>query len=187
MLYRCIRQDSVTKDQLETTLQYMEPLRRAQIESIAHPEVKRATVCGEWLCKTMLAEQSGLPFEQISLAREKNGKPFAQNLPLYFSISHSGAWVACAVSHTPVGIDLESIKKRDLSVAERICSPEETDFIFAEKEKQTHRFLKVWTVKEAFVKMTGEGIKALSGADYFALLPRTICTETEEYILSVIE
>ncbi len=187
MLYRCIRLDSVPPHQLETTLQHMEPSRRAQTESISHPDVKRATISGEWLCKTMLSEQSGLPFAQISLARGKDGKPFALNLPLHFSVSHSGAWVACAISQSPVGIDLESVRNRDLSVTKRVCSPEETDFIFADQREQLQRFLKVWTVKEAFVKMTGVGIKALPQADYFALLPRAVCVQTEEYILSVIE
>ncbi len=187
MVYRCIRQDSVLKEDLQKTLNCMTPERRAHIERITHPDVRLATLCGEWLCKVMLSEQSGMAFEQICLTRRGDGKPEAQNLPLHFNVSHSGDFVACAVSRRPVGIDLEVLKTRDLSVAKRICSEKELAFIAPEKPDALHRFLKVWTAKEAYVKLSGIGIKAMAEADYFALQERLVCIEKDGYILSVIK
>ena len=187
MVYLCIRQDSIPQSNLEKTLALMAPERRCQVERISHDDVRRATLCGEWLCKQMLAEQSGQASKDIRLFRDKNGKPQAENLPFHFNVSHSGAWVACAVSEVPIGIDLEVVRERDLAVARRICSPDEMAYIFDSEQDRLYRFLQVWTAKEAYVKLTGIGIKAMSEANYFDLKDRLFFVQKDDYILSVIE
>ncbi len=184
MVWRCILQENITRAQQELCLRLMEPSRRAAVERISHKDVRESTINGEWLAKTMLSERSGRPVEDILLARDKDGKPYAENLPLHFSISHSGAFVACAVSDTPVGLDLEEIRHRDITVARRICSEREMAFILG-GEDPLKRFLKVWTAKEAYVKLTGIGIKGMREADYFALQPRLQVIERDEYIITV--
>lgn len=187
MVYRLLQMQNIPRDEIEKTLSCMEPSRKEQVRRITHSDVWHATVCGEWLCKTLLSEQSGQRFEDIRLWRDENGKPQAENLPFHFNISHSAGWVACAVSDKPIGIDLEVIQSRDLSVARRICSQGELDFIFAEGKDSLRRFLQVWTAKEAYVKLTGIGIKAMKEADFFALREHLFSLEKDNCILSIIE
>lgn len=188
MRVELIKKENITDEQCRRCIELMEPERRAAVERISHQGVRESTVCGEWLAKRMLSEACGIPVEDIRLVREENGKPYAWNLPLYFSISHSGDHVACAVSERPVGLDIEEKRARDVSAARRICSGKELDYILVgDGEERLLRFLRVWTAKEAYVKLTGEGIKGMKKADFFELLSRLEVQETEECILSAIE
>ena len=186
MLVKCVRKENITAAQRGRCLELMSAERRASVERITHMPTRESTLCGEWLAKTMLSEMSGIPVEEIRLARDERGKPYAVNLPLYFSISHSGEHVACAVSSVPVGLDIEEMRDRDPSVASRVCSEEELAFIFDEAEDVLRRFLQVWTAKEACVKQTGIGLAGMREADYFALQPRLESREEDGCIISVV-
>lgn len=207
MRVELIKKENISDVQRRRCIDLMDPKRRAAVERITHQGVRESTVCGEWLAKRMLSELSGMPVEEIRLARDHNGKPYVQNLPLYFSVSHSGESVACAVSERPVGLDIEEKRERDVGVARRICSQKELDYVFSQhkgsdplckiytrgqtpcvdEKERLRRFLRVWTAKEAFVKLTGEGIKGMKDADFFELLARLKVQETEDCILTVIE
>jgi len=87
----------------------------------------------------------------------EHGKPMIDGLE--FSLSHSGNLVVCAVSHEPVGCDVEEIRKAPERVAERYFSCGEQEYLsqFAEEEYD-RAFFRLWTMKESYVKMTGEGM-----------------------------
>ena len=87
----------------------------------------------------------------------EHGKPMIDGLE--FSLSHSGNLVVCAVSHEPVGCDVEEIRKAPERVAERYFSCGEQEYLsqFAEEEYD-RAFFRLWTMKESYVKMTGEGL-----------------------------
>ena len=90
----------------------------------------------------------------IVLKRDASGRPYVDSLPLFISVSHSGSIAVCAVSDRPVGIDVEQIKKRSFKLTDRIFSEDEIAYISGSAK----RFFEVWTAKEAYAKMTGEGI-----------------------------
>jgi phosphopantetheinyl transferase len=84
----------------------------------------------------------------------------ALRLP-HFNISHSGGHVVCAVCDEPVGIDVEVVKPIDMNIANRFFSEDERERIFSGPEDERGRlglFYDVWTRKESFIKMTGEGL-----------------------------
>lgn len=94
----------------------------------------------------------------------------------HLSLSHSGAWLACAVAPQPVGIDLEvkdiqSPGRRDvLALAAMACSPGELAQLQAldgGPARQRH-FLQIWSLKEAYFKCTGTGVD-------FATIRRVEC------------
>lgn len=104
----------------------------------------------------------------------EKGKPTDRVDPAcFFNFSHCRTAVAAAVSHCPVGVDVESFRRVRASVVKRSCSSRECAYIFsggesspaqAETEEsfcssqQIRRFLQLWTLKESYVKMTGDGI-----------------------------
>lgn len=110
---------------------------------------------------TSLQEMSGAALavlKQIDIVKLPSGAPqvFVGSVPdaRSVSITHSGPWAAAAVSapHTFLGIDLEKIEKRSRAWAEEFFDP-------AEKGPATDAHLtKVWTQKEAVVKLLGRGL-----------------------------
>jgi 4'-phosphopantetheinyl transferase len=69
--------------------------------------------------------------------------------------------VVVAVASAPVGIDVERIRKPRLDVALRFFSEEEKGVLLKlPDEEQTQYFYRLWTIKESYLKLTGEGLTA---------------------------
>lgn len=83
-----------------------------------------------------------------------NGKPVYRNSDIYFNLSHAGNYVVCAVSDKAVGVDIERLRKNVIRVAKRFFTQAECDWIGNDSLK----FSRIWTLKEAYAKLTGEGI-----------------------------
>lgn len=88
------------------------------------------------------------------------GKPYFNELPLYFSLSHSKDFCLCAFSEQEIGADIELIKEKPNKVGERFFSEEEKkELQFCEDIRGKNLlFYKLWTRKEAYGKMTGCGV-----------------------------
>ena len=100
--------------------------------------------------------------DALAVARGEKGKPYFPNVPgLHFSVSHSGKLFACAFASFPVGLDIQEYKNRSdesercMKIARRFFHPDETDAL---ERSTVSAFYKIWTAKEAYVKMTGQGI-----------------------------
>lgn len=90
-----------------------------------------------------------------------NGKPILKDYPdIHFNISHSGKYVVCAVANVPVGVDIEGNRPINAAVAKRFFSAEENEWVSAADNQsvQEQRFFRLWTLKEAYAKATGQGI-----------------------------
>ena len=89
--------------------------------------------------------------------RERQGKPyFSSNCEIFFNISHSSNYVACVIGNRPVGIDIEKARKGRQNLAKRFFDVSEAEWI---KECDSdQRFFRIWTLKEAYGKATGQGV-----------------------------
>lgn len=84
------------------------------------------------------------------------GTPYLEDGP-YFSISHSKRGIAVAISDTPIGIDIECIRNVDEGLIRKTMNSEEQKFIRSNSRPEIE-FIRLWTRKEAYVKMKGTGI-----------------------------
>lgn len=115
---------------------------------------------------------------------EEYGKPYFENFKnLHFNASHSGEIAICAFSDTEVGCDIEIISKFNTDLAKRFFTQGEYEFIISANEKprdtysqQAKRFYRIWTLKESFLKLTGEGIS--NGLDNFEIRFKNDITPT---------
>lgn len=102
-----------------------------------------------------------------------DGKPYFPTRPgLFFNLSHSGHYAVCIVSDHACGIDIEGGRSVKLSVAKRFFSDFEYHWIADTKDLalQEQRFLRLWTLKEAYAKATGRGIaKEITQAVYMPM------------------
>ncbi len=83
------------------------------------------------------------------------GKPEADGI--FFNISHSGEYVIGVASHTPIGCDIEKMVKAPIEIADRFFYNAEKDYISAH-QNMDFAFWQLWTLKESYMKMTGEGM-----------------------------
>jgi 4'-phosphopantetheinyl transferase len=79
---------------------------------------------------------------------------------LRFNISHSGDRALIVLARVEVGADVEHLKKRRTDdIARRFFAPAEQQRLFAlPASAREAAFFRLWTCKEAFLKVTGEGL-----------------------------
>ena len=122
---------------------------------------------GRELLQMMYEAAYGSPMPPVLVT--DRGKPYFENAPVHFSISHTKHYVFCALSEQPVGIDAEEADRQiDLRLADKILSPNEKAQYDKAKNKQT-ALLTFWVLKEAHAKFTGEGLKGYPNQTDFSL------------------
>lgn len=102
-----------------------------------------------------LCRHEGINIGELKFMRDEKCKPYLEGSQYHISFSHSGGLFASALSVQKIGIDIETKryeKEHAYAVAQRFFCKEEIDFIESEPQKN---FIKVWTRKEAYVKMCG--------------------------------
>lgn len=120
---------------------------------------------------SQVLERLKAPMEPEYLYSEK-GKPYFKEIPLFFSLSHSREYVFCAFSRQELGADIQFQRSGiKLEAEERIVrrffseSEQKTWQHCVTKKEQEQLFYKLWTRKEAYGKLNGEGIVAVTAVD----------------------
>lgn len=116
-------------------------------------------LCGKsfLLLEDLLRERFGLS-RCPEFSYGSSGKPFLKDYPdIFFNISHCRKGIAVAVSDSPVGIDIEEIQF-DQDLAAAVLSPDEFAAVIS-SEDPAIGFTEIWTRKESFLKLTGEGLR----------------------------
>ena len=107
--------------------------------------------------------------------RLPGGKPFLPAQPVQFSLTHCAGLSACFVAQTPCGVDGEPIRPLRARVLRRAFTPEEQKLI-ADSPDPDETFFRLWTLKESFVKATGEGLSRPLSTVPVALSPDGVQT-----------
>ncbi len=117
----------------------------------------------------------------------EHGKPYISGRPdIHFNISHCREAAVCVVSDRPVGIDVESVRSFKESLINYTMNENEIARIM-KAESPDVEFIKLWTMKEAVLKLTGEGISrdlktVLTGLEKI----ETTVNMEKKYVCSVI-
>lgn len=127
---------------------------RAEFESFGNTRRQREYVTSRITLK-QLSLQLGV--HDFRIKKDELGQPYgiARQKKYYVSIAHTKQTVFCGVSEQQaIGIDVEPV---DRTVSERlerrILHPDETEFGLDIKP------LRLWTIKEAFIKLRGQGLR----------------------------
>lgn len=114
--------------------------------------------------RCVLSQYADLQPAEWIFENGRHGKPEISNssLPLRFNLSHTEEMIVCAVIlHKDIGCDIESRSRiAELkSIARRYFSASEVKALLAlPTTQQQTRFFEYWTLKEAYVKATGQGL-----------------------------
>ena len=105
---------------------------------------------GALLCEAL--KESGL--QNCDIFYEKAGKPYIKDSDFHFNISHSGKLAAIAFSDRPLGFDIQKPVEAKDSLIKRVLTEEERKAVLAGDIE----FNVIWSLKESFSKLSGEGI-----------------------------
>ncbi len=149
--------------------------RREKIDRIAQAQEKRLSLAAGLLLDRGLQER-GLRERQMVTAQGRYGKPYFPERPdIRFSLSHSGQMAMAVFSDTETGCDIQQMKEPNEKLARRFFCREETDWLLA-AESETERkirFYRLWTLKESYLKATGEGLHLAMDSFCFSMDPVT--------------
>ena len=115
---------------------------------------RNRTIFAELLARKLIARRTGKDFTEIKILRDDKGKPFCNEPGIFFSLSHSGEWVACSIGNLPNGVDVEVLNRKiDINIAKRFFLPNEFEILkYLDEPERTKKFFEFWTLKEAALK-----------------------------------
>ena len=142
---------------LPTALADISAQRREQALRFKHERGQRMCVLAYLLLKKALREEYGITDNPL-FEYGDHGKPQIVGHPdIHFNLSHCREAVACVVSRQPVGIDVESVNRYKEALVHHTMNDYEQAQILA-ADRPDVAFTRLWTMKEARLKLTGEGI-----------------------------
>lgn len=140
------------------------PERKSRVLAFRRKEPAYVSVVAGLLLQELVEKQLGIRPDELVLEKNENGKPWIKDYPeFYFNISHAGDYVVLAYGDVPLGVDIEQIRgKENLRVARRCFTEREYAYVSGQKEVDdslsAERFFYLWTMKESYLKLTGDGI-----------------------------
>lgn len=147
-------------------------------EKISHKiDAKQARMI---LIESILKDYTQTPFH---IETTGAGKPYLDTAEVHFNISHSQDILVLAISHFPVGIDFEFIKKKDYQRFSSYFWESDVISVYP-KYMQALAFFQAWTQTEAWVKYHGDTIFNHHGFTPHRLLSRDPITLTSCKIVS---
>ncbi len=130
---------------------------RAELARRGYRE-RRSFLLARVVLRLALSRRTGRDASGWHFITDDLGRPgLDEESDLQFSITHAGELVVVAVANTLVGIDVEG-EGADFESAASCLSPEELSRLRTLPEGVSSReFLSLWTAKEAYCKLTGQG------------------------------
>ena len=149
--------DDIAGFNFEAALPLLSEQRRQQALKFRHEQGRKTCAMAYLLLCQALRQEYGIT-ELPVFEYGAHGKPFIVGRPdIHFNFSHCREAVICAVSDQPVGVDVESIREYKESLARYTMNDQELEQI-ARAERPDVEFIRLWTMKEAVLKLSGQGI-----------------------------
>lgn len=159
----------------DSVINMLHPARREKVAKLKNKKAAYVSMTAGLLLQEVVEREFGLKPEDILIGRGENGKPYLKEYPEYqYNISHSGDMVMMAYSRQELGVDIEELRVKDTKVAKRCFGPDEYLYVLNgsndrdgsasagygedKKAERSRRFFEIWTLKEAYLKLTGKGI-----------------------------
>ena len=181
---------SYTDAAYEADLQLLPAQRRDKALKYRFPDDRKRCVRAYMLLWEGLRQEYGITDAPV-FDFEPNGKPFLSCRPdVHFSLSHTRNAVLCALDNRPIGADIEMIALRGLDHLLSVLSTDEREAV-EQASNPSQQFLQIWTRKESYLKLTGEGLtgprtlQSIPTADTDAVYFETTVCQAKGFVYSI--
>ncbi len=128
--------------------------KKARILKMQRNEDRIRSLLADRMVRYLAMQELGIDSKDIVFEYNFRGKPMLKGIQDFcFNISHSGEYVACAISEANVGCDIQQVIPCDISMGKLVFTPQELALIHGIDD-----FYQMWTRKEALLKAIGIGI-----------------------------
>lgn len=155
--------------------------RRQKADACRTLQAKAASLAAGFLAEYALRDNG---YGNRAIVYAENGAPkVAGNTEVFISLSHSGDYAVCAIAGRPVGVDIQKEQPIRQSVLRHFLPETEREEFLARHgmreegkaaggyrppltsniflpDAARQEFLRLWTAKESFMKLTGLGMAA---------------------------
>jgi 4'-phosphopantetheinyl transferase len=156
-------------DNSEELLPYLHEAEREQVAWLNQPADRWSFAAAHVGVRSLLATALGCSPREVAFLRGARGKPDLDPARhgddthrVHFNISHTRGLVAVALAGRPVGVDVERVREiSDMHAVGETVFANESLSALAEtvgEAARTALFFRFWTLGEAFIKATGEGL-----------------------------
>ena len=140
---------------------------------------RKKEILGGYILLDKALKSNKMSIENEQIKYEKKGKPYIDKIQ--FNISHSADFIALVFGKNQCGIDIMNVTHFKENICEKYFTVKETDIV-KNSSKPDEIFTLNWCLKEAYFKMTGEGItRATKEVDFSELLTLKVPFEKEIY------
>ena len=136
----------------------LSPYRREKLKRQKNVLARKQGLGAELLLIKALESAAPGILPPLDISCGKDGKPELVGSGISFNLSHSGNFAACALSDSPIGLDIQTERDCDRRLSEKYFTAPERRFI-EESENKACAFTKLWCMKESAVKYIGTGLK----------------------------
>jgi len=178
---------------MEKYLNVLSEKERETVKNLSKIEKKTKFVVSRILIRTALsaAMRGKTQAAEWNIHTKSNGKPFAlcprNKKNIYFNLSHAKGLSIVAVSKDQeVGIDIEPLNQ-DLQPVDLwavLTERERFDLALTPHEERSRNLLRIWTLKEAYLKLIGTGLSIDPATIQVSLDPLEIVTDSDPQITS---
>lgn len=157
MLYINDDLESISDSKVSEIIATLPPQRQEQALRYKFSQGRKECVVAYMLLCKGLKEEYGID-QMPTFEYGEHGKPsISGHEDIHFNFSHCKKAIVCVLSDKPVGVDVECIGRGNESLINYTMNEQEVRQIKSAASPATE-FIRLWTQKEAVLKLTGEGI-----------------------------
>lgn len=148
---------------MDRFIPYVTPEKYKRLDRLRERKDRYRVVAADILTRILLSRALNRSNDEIVIRTNSFGKPYIEGNPVFFNISHAGAFIAVALDRAPIGIDIEQAGEWSMDVARLICSPRELELLANTDDCRARQelFFYIWTAKESVLKAIGVGLSQL--------------------------
>lgn len=151
-----------TPELIERAMQLSLPQRREKAQGMRNDKVQAASLTAGLLLRYGL-HMHGV--DNAEILTTDHGKPYLTNSGLFFSLSHSGEYAACAISEQAVGVDIQKIVDVSERVISRFCTKAEQKHLKNSNDPKRDT-IRLWALKESWLKAAEKNTEEMFKADF---------------------